>query len=187
MKVKIITISIMLMLLIIIFSGMTIGTNEQLNLEKNQVDYANEEPYISILTDKENYTLGETVIINYKNIGKSVAGFIIGTSRPTIPGIIDSKTGRRLFLTDPSLCYPCVMMYDVLEPAENLEIEWNQQYYGYDYRTFNTSEQVHSGYYYIELEYWKVIGYYNPPYMVPGGPPDKIAISKIFKIEKDLK
>jgi hypothetical protein len=128
------------------------------------------------------YKIGETVYIIYKNVGSEVAGFVIGTARPVIPCIIEVKTGGKLFLTDPMQCHPCVMMYGVLEPGDSFTMKWDQQYYGYYGDTFTPSEQVPAGKYYIELGYWKVTGNYNPPYMVPGGPPEKFEKSEIFDI-----
>jgi hypothetical protein len=186
MKNKFLILSIILIFLIINTSSISIGRFEELKHDINPIFNTNEEPLIIINTDKDIYIFGESVKIKYSNIGKTVAGFIIGTARPTIPKIIDSKTGQVILLTNPTLCYPCIMIYGVLEPGKNFTIEWNQQYFGYIFESFNLSEQIHSGYYIAELEYWKVIDEYNPPYSVPGGPPDKIAISNVFKITKSI-
>ena len=167
--------------------GTTIGANDKPNKISDSVVDSKEESKITIDTNKLHYGIGETVEITYTNFGNSVAGFVIGTARPVIPWIIEVKTGKVLYLTDPSLCYPCVMMYGVLEPGDSLILEWDQQCYGYEGDNddqFTPSEQVREGEYYIELGYWMVTGKYNPPYMVPGGPPDHYVKSKIFSISR---
>lgn len=181
MKIKV------LIVLLILFSmhvtvGMTIDDQKESkssnNINNNVISFSE----IITSTDKLYYDMDETVKITYLNTGKTVVGFVIGIARPVIPLIVEIETGRILFLTDPSLCYPYVMIYDVLEPGESLIIEWNQQHYGYDGDTFNSSEQAHPGHYYVELGYWEVIGYYDPPYQVPGGPPEYFSVSNIFTI-----
>jgi hypothetical protein len=177
-------IAVILMLLIM---PATVAMTPDLKKESvsiNLTSYAICEPRITIKTNKLQYDFGEIVKITYKNEGSAVAGFIIGTARPVIPWIIEVATGDPLLLTDPDACYPCVMMYGVLEPGGSLIVEWDQQYYGYHDDYFTPSEQVPEGEYYVELGYWKVIGGYDPPYMVPGGPPDKWARSEIFTISE---
>ena len=181
MKTKAVFIMIILLLSMFVTVGLTTGKQKELKPEITDVKpYINLGPRIRIRTNKLHYTFGETVEITYTNIGGAVAGFVIGTARPVIPWIIEAETGEVLFLTDPTLSHPCVMMYGVLEPGDSFTMEWDQQYYGYYGDTFTPSEQVPGGRYYAELGYWEVIGEYDPPYMVPGGPPDHFARAKFL-------
>lgn len=174
MQMKLVLVITSMLLSMIVVVGMTAGEQNEsvLNTDVGAK--------ITIETNKLNYNIGETVGITYTNVGDAVAGFIVGTARPVIPWIIEVKTGNVLYLTDPTLCHPCVMMYGVLEPSDSFTMEWDQQYYGYYGDTFTPSEQVPEGRYYVELGYWEVIGEYDPPYMVPGGPPDHFARAKFL-------
>lgn len=183
-KSKAVIVTIAMLFSIFTAACITTGMQEE-SMSKMSVNFIVKlEPEITIDTNKLHYEVGETVKVIYTNVGDAVAGFVVGTARPVIPCIIECKTGMELLLTDPSQCYPCVMMYGVLEPGDSLTLEWDQQYYGYYGDSFTPSEQVPEGRYYIELGYWEVTGKYIPPYMVPGGPPDHFERSKIFNIGK---
>jgi len=172
MKTKVVLVIISMLLSMLVVVGMTTGEQEEL-VPNTEVGAK-----ITIETNKLHYAIGETVGITYTNVGDAVAGFVIGTARSVIPWIIEAETEEILFLTDPTLCHPYVMMYGILEPSDSFTVKWDQQYYGYYGDTFTPSEQVPEGLYFVELGYWEVIGEYDPPYMVPGGPPDHYAISK---------
>ena len=177
MKMKIVLTVVVVLMLTAVWA--TAGVNDKIF---DTVFGSELESKITIDTNKLHYGISETVEITYTNVGKAVAGSVIGTARPVIPQMIEVTTGKILYLTDPTLCYPCVMMYGVLEPGDSLILYWDQQYYGYYGDTFIPSEQVPEGGYYVELGYWKVVGDYLPPYYVPGGPPDRYARSETFTI-----
>ena len=183
MKRKLLIGTILVLIAMLMAVGITSGFQRILISPIQHEAIAILEPEITIETNELQYDIGEIVEITYTNVGNAVAGFVIGISRPVMPWIIDASSEDVLFLTDPSHSHTCVMMYDVLEPGESLIIEWDQQYFGYYDDTFTPSEQVPEGQYYIELGYWKVTGAYNPPYMVPGGPPEYFTTSEIFSIE----
>ena len=181
MKNKVIIIAILILISIILTAGMTTGMYKKTLPEK--VDFYFEmEPEVIITTNKEIYDVGENVEITYTNIGNTIAGFVIGTSRPTIPYIIQENTENILFLSDPNDSYTCMMLYNVLLPDESFTMSWDQQYFGYYGDTFSPSEEVPCGDYYIELGYWEVTGLYHVPTHVPGGPPDHFSTSNIFTI-----
>jgi len=174
MKGKTLLVMLLFLMPLIIFGGVTTG------YQQNLVTSSCTGPFLAIHTDQFFYQSGEPMVITYTNIGDGVAGFVIGTARPVIPWIIQVSTGKPLYLTDPLLCYPAVMMYGVLEPGEQFMVEWDQQYYGYSDATFTPSEQVPPGLYFIEQGYWEVTEEYDTPYMVPGGPPDRFAKTGFF-------
>lgn len=151
------------------YQGMT--SNTEISIDVSNIL----RPTVRVRTDSFVYDIGEPVQITYTNTGDVTVGFVIGIARPTIPWIIQVSTGRPLLLTDPLLCYPCVMMYGILEPDESLTVIWDQQYFGYINDPFTPSEQVPEGRYVVEFGYWEVTGYYDPPYYVPGGPPEHYA------------
>ena len=174
LKIKTLIVTIIILLTLFASVGITAGS------QGNSIINNEAKPEIIIRTNKLCYKPGETVTITYANVGDAVAGFVIGTARPVIPWIIEIETDEALYLTDPTLCHPYVMMYGVLEPGERFVVEWDQQYYGYYGDTFYPSEQAPEGIYIVELGYWEVTGEYYPPFMVPGGPPDLFTRTRFF-------
>lgn len=182
MKTKVVIMTLIMFLSLFAIVGTTTGRYKLPAPEQIIDDIIEFEPMIIVSTNKLQYDVGEIVEITYTNSGNALAGFVVGTSRPTIPWIIEVDTENVLLLSDPNDCYTCMMLYGVLEPGESFIINWDQQYFGYYDDPFSPSEQVPDGQYFVEIGYWKVTGPYYIPTYVPGGPPDHFAISEIFTI-----